>query len=155
NYKLYAEHVASAQSPADLQITPDDQLIPQEEEVEEPVDTLTVSERISYIKTYIHNKGFHFSEGLIENLYLSLKTKPFVILAVVSGTGKSKLVKLFAEALGALSQNNQFALIPVRPDWSDPSDLLGYNDLSGIFRPGRLAEVLVEASKPANQSKPY
>src|SRR5690606_11783951 len=90
-----------------------------------------------------------------ENLYLSLKTKPFVILAGVSGTGKTKLVKLFAEALGALSQNNQFALIPVRPDWSDPSDLLGYKALSRIFRPCLLAEVLVEASKPGNRSKPY
>jgi len=155
NYKLYADHVASVQSPVDLQITPDDQLIPQEEEVGEPVDTLTVLDRISRVKTYINNKGFRFPEGLIENLYLSLKTKPFVILAGVSGTGKTKLVKLFAEALGAVSQNNQFALIPVRPDWSDPSDLLGYKDLSGVFRPGHLAEVLVEASKPDNQSKPY
>ncbi|USB33937.1 hypothetical protein [Paenibacillus sp. YPG26] len=46
-------------------------------------------------------------------------------------------------------------MIPVRPDWSDPSDLLGYKDLSGAYRPGRLSEVLVEASDPANQHKPY
>lgn len=122
---------------------------------DEEADTLTVSERLSYIKAYIRNKGFHFPDDLIENLYLSLKTKPFVILAGVSGTGKTKLVKLFAEALGALSHNHQFALIPVRPDWSDPSDLLGYKDLSGAFRPGRLAEVLVEASQESNRHKPY
>ncbi|WP_370510366.1 McrB family protein [Paenibacillus sp. TCA20] len=91
----------------------------------------------------------------MENFYLSLKTKPFVILAGVSGTGKTKLVKLFAEALGATMTNGQFTLIPVRPDWSDPSDLLGYKDLSGVFRPGRLTEVLVEASKPENKNKPY
>lgn len=64
-------------------------------------------------------------------------------------------MKLFAEAVGATTDNGQFALIPVRPDWSDPSELLGYKDLSGVFRPGRLAEVLVEASKPENQHKPY
>lgn len=125
-----------------------------DEEVE-PLDTMTVSERLSYIKSFIRNKGFQFPNELIENLYLSLKTKPFVILAGVSGTGKTKLVKLFAEALGALSHNQQFTLIPVRPDWSDPSDLIGYMDLSGAFRPGRLAEVLVEASKPSNRHKPY
>jgi MoxR-like ATPase len=125
-----------------------------DEEVE-PLDTMTVSERLIYIKSFIRNKGFNFPNELIENLYLSLKTKPFVILAGVSGTGKTKLVKLFAEALGALSHNHQFTLIPVRPDWSDPSDLIGYKDLSGAFRPGRLAEVLVEASKPSNRYKPY
>ncbi|UVI31012.1 MrcB family domain-containing protein [Paenibacillus spongiae] len=120
-----------------------------------PLDSLTVPERIEQIKTYIAHKGFHYPDGLIENLYLCLKTKPFVILAGVSGTGKTKLVKLFAEALGAKSHNHQFTLIPVRPDWSDPSDLLGYKDLSGTFRPGRLAEVLVEASLPTNRNKPY
>lgn len=131
------------------------QYIFQVDEEAEPLNTLTVSERLGYIKSYIRNKGFHFPDDLIENLYLSLKSKPFVILAGVSGTGKTKLVKLFAEALGALSHNHQFALIPVRPDWSDPSDLLGYKDLSGAFRPGRLAEVLVEASIPSNRNKPY
>ncbi|WP_165822591.1 MrcB family domain-containing protein [Paenibacillus montanisoli] len=124
------------------------------EEVE-PVDERSVAERVNYIKVYIESKGFHFPQDLIENFYLSLKSKPFVILAGVSGTGKTKLVKLFAEALGATSSNRQFNLIPVRPDWSDPSDLLGYKDLTGTFRPGLLAEVLVEASKESNQNKPY
>ncbi|MEC0174349.1 AAA family ATPase [Paenibacillus favisporus] len=114
-----------------------------------------VVDTLKQIQSYISHQGFHYPQGLIENLYLSLKTKPFVILAGVSGTGKTKLVKLFGEALGATGDNHQFTLIPVRPDWSDPSDLLGYKDLSGAFRPGRLAEVLVEASQPANQHKPY
>lgn len=133
----------------------ENQYVFQVDEEVEPLNTLTVKEQISYIKTYIQNKGFHYPSDLIENIYLSLKTKPFVILAGVSGTGKTKLVKLFAEALGALSHNHQFTLIPVRPDWSDPSDLLGYKDLTGAFRPGRLAEVLVEASKTSNRQKPY
>ncbi|MZQ80682.1 DUF3578 domain-containing protein [Paenibacillus sp. 5J-6] len=119
------------------------------------VDSLTVSERVATIKNFIASKGFMYPDHWIENFFLSLKAKPFVILAGVSGTGKTKLVKLFAEAVGARASNGQFSLIPVRPDWSDPSDLLGYKDLSGVFRPGKLTEVLVEASKPANQHKPY
>ncbi|MHA2854254.1 McrB family protein [Paenibacillus lautus] len=114
-----------------------------------------IASTLKQIQSYISHRGFHYPHGLIENLYLSLKTKPFVILVGVSGTGKTKLVKLFAEALGATGDNRQFTLIPVRPDWSDPSDLLGYKDLSGVFRPGRLADVLVEASQPENQHKPY
>lgn len=119
------------------------------------VDALTVSERVATIKSFIASKGFMYPDHWIENFFLSLKAKPFVILAGVSGTGKTKLVKLFAEAVGATSKNGQFMLIPVRPDWSDPSDLLGYKDLSGAFRPGKLTEVLVEASKVSNQHKPY
>ncbi len=119
------------------------------------VDNLTIQERIETIKEFIVSKGFVYPDNLIENFYLSLKSKPFVILAGVSGTGKTKLIKLFAEALGATTTNRQFTLIPVRPDWSDPSDLLGYKDLAGVFRPGLITEVLVEASKPKNQLKPY
>lgn len=123
------------------------------ETVEEIMDDEVVRERLDSIKTYIKHKGFAYPPGLIENFYLSLKTRPFVILAGVSGTGKTKLIKLFAEAMGATAQNGQFTLIPVRPDWSDPSDLIGYSDLSGKFRPGRVTEVLLEASQ--NPSKPY
>ncbi|MCR2803999.1 MrcB family domain-containing protein [Paenibacillus soyae] len=139
NYKQYADSAA----------------FNERDGVSTPVNTESVSKQIEQIKAFIIQKGFHYPGSLIENLYLSFKTKPFVILAGVSGTGKTKLVKLFAEALGANTGNKQFSLIPVRPDWSDPSDLLGYKDLSGAYRPGQLAEVLVEASKPENQHKPY
>ncbi|ARU60067.1 hypothetical protein CBW65_02545 [Tumebacillus avium] len=110
---------------------------------------------LSGIAQFIKQQGFSYPEFLIENFFLSLKSKPFVILAGISGTGKTKLVKLFAEAVGATSENGQFELIPVRPDWSDPSDLIGYRDLSGDFVKGRLTEVLERASKPENQFKPY
>ncbi|BCG57326.1 McrB family protein [Paenibacillus sp. URB8-2] len=120
-----------------------------------PPPDSSISTFLHQIQSYIKQKGFFFPEHLIENFYLSLKTKPFVILAGISGTGKTRLVKLFAEALGATGDNGQFTLIPVRPDWSDPSDLLGYKDLSGRFKPGPLTEVLVEARKPENQHRPY
>ncbi|MEK3662614.1 AAA family ATPase [Paenibacillus sp. FSL F4-0236] len=120
-----------------------------------PPSDSSITTFLHQIQSHIRRKGFFFPEHLIENFYLSLKTKPFVILAGISGTGKTRLVKLFAEALGATGNNGQFTLIPVRPDWSDPADLLGYKDLSGRFKTGPLTEVLVEARKPENQHKPY
>lgn len=78
-----------------------------------------------------------------------------MILAGISGTGKTRLVKLFAEALGATRDNGRFRLIPVRPDWSDPADLLGYKDLSGRFQPGPMMQVFVEARQPENRHQPY
>ena len=72
----------------------------------------SVKEEIERIKTYIRQKGFTYDDGLIENFYLCLKSKPFVILAGISGTGKTRLVQLFAEAMGATRNNQRFTIIP-------------------------------------------
>lgn len=92
---------------------------------------ISVREAVDKIKLYIAAKGFSYNQGMIENFYLSLKSKPFVILAGTSGTGKTRLVKLFAEAIGA-----EYFMVPVRPDWSDGSDLFGHYDLNGNFIEG-------------------
>jgi 5-methylcytosine-specific restriction enzyme B len=110
---------------------------------------------LSRIWSFITAKGFTYPTDLLENFYLSLKSKPFVILAGISGTGKTKLVQLFGNALGATEQNGQFTLIPVRPDWSDPSDLIGYTDLNGNFRKGELTNVLERAMQPQNRHLPF
>lgn len=94
---------------------------------------------------YIAAKGFTFNEGLVENYYLSLKSKPFVILAGTSGTGKTRLVRLFAEAIGATSQNGRYKLVSVRPDWSDSSDLFGHVNLNDKFIPGAIIDFVKQA----------
>lgn len=109
---------------------------------------MTVKEKINAIKEYISTKGFNYEDDLIENFYLSLKSKPFVILAGTSGTGKTRLVKLFAEAIGA-----KMKLVPVRPDWSDSSDLFGHTDLSGNFQPGAIIDFIKQAEW--NSDTPY
>lgn len=80
----------------------------------------------------------------------SLKSKPFVILAGTSGTGKTRLVRLFAEAIGA-----NYKLVSVRPDWSDSSDLFGHVNLKGEFVPGAIIDYIHEAAKPENINIPY
>ena len=101
---------------------------------------MTIKEKVAAIKAYIAARGFNYEGDLIENFYLSLKSKPFVILAGTSGTGKTRLVKLFAEAIGA-----KMKLVPVRPDWSDSSDLFGHTDLSNQFHPGAIIDFIKQA----------
>ncbi|WP_244852635.1 MrcB family domain-containing protein [Bacillus sp. J14TS2] len=108
---------------------------------------------IAHIHSYIRSKGFYYEREEVMNLFLSLKTKPFVILSGISGTGKTKMVQWFAESLGATEKNGQFALIPIRPDWNDGSDLLGYVDIKGDFKPGPLTAVIRKAEQ--NPSLPY
>ncbi|KFX24237.1 restriction endonuclease [Pectobacterium atrosepticum] len=50
--------------------------------------------------------------------------KPFLLLAGISGTGKSRFVREQAIATG--SREKTYCLVSVRPDWHEPSDLLGY-----------------------------
>ena len=108
-------------------------------------EELSVKDTIAHIKNYIAAKGFSYEDGLIENFYLSLKSKPFVILAGTSGTGKTRLVRLFAEACGATTTNGRYKMVPVRPDWSDSSDLFGHVNLNGQFVPGAIIDFVNQA----------
>ena len=57
-------------------------------------------------------------------------TKPFLLLAGISGTGKTRFVRKQAENNDDLKET--YCLTAVRPDWHEPSDLLGYvSRLSG------------------------
>ncbi|MCX9131367.1 DUF3578 domain-containing protein [Aeromonas veronii] len=52
------------------------------------------------------------------NLY-----KPFLLLAGISGTGKTRFIR---EQVKDYPGQKNYCLVPVRPDWHEPSDLLGY-----------------------------
>ncbi|MDZ5606123.1 DUF3578 domain-containing protein [Bacillus pseudomycoides] len=114
---------------------------------------LNEKEIVDHVSSYMKSKGFYYDKQDIINFVFSLKTKPFVILSGISGTGKTKIVQWFAEGLGATEENGQFMLIPVRPDWSDSSDLLGYVNIQGEFQERPLIQVLKKATE--NPDKPY
>ena len=114
---------------------------------DEPEFNITQKEAMAQIKNFIASRGFSYPGNLIENFYLSLKSKPFTILAGTSGTGKTRLVKLFAEAIGANEANGRYKMVSVRPDWSDGSDLFGHTDLNGKFINGPVCSAFEVAAK--------
>ena len=63
----------------------------------------------------------HLNETNSNTLFIS---KPFLLLAGISGTGKTRFVREQAKLTGAF--NDTYCLTSVRPDWHEPSDLLGY-----------------------------
>ncbi|RKF22128.1 DUF3578 domain-containing protein [Alginatibacterium sediminis] len=63
----------------------------------------------------------HSSKIVRDSQFLS---KPFLLLAGISGTGKTRFVREQVKATGSLSET--YCLTSVRPDWHEPSDLLGY-----------------------------
>ena len=78
--------------------------------------------------------------------------KPFILLAGISGTGKTRFVSEQAKAHREDLSN--YCLIPVRPDWHEPSDLLGYVSRIGTPRyvVTELLSFIVKAWKDAAQS---
>jgi hypothetical protein len=109
---------------------------------------VNISSWLRAIHQYITSKGFTYSLPDLANFYLSLRTKPFVILAGISGTGKTQLPRLFAEAIGA-----HVTLVPVRPDWTDNSDLIGYTNLNQQFEKKAFLTAILEARQKPQQ--PY
>ncbi len=63
----------------------------------------------------------------------AIKTKPFILLAGISGTGKSRLVRTLAfKSCPEILRDKEnkkpgnYEIIPVRPNWHDSTELMGY-----------------------------
>jgi hypothetical protein len=95
------------------------------------------------LQIYKEMEGFNFEHLLEEEDSLQRKTiagqaiqgvplsKPFLLLAGISGTGKTRFVREQAKTSGQFTET--YCLTSVRPDWHEPSDLLGYvSRLNGV-----------------------
>jgi len=81
------------------------------------------------------------------SIMTSLVTGSLVLLDGPVGSGKTSIVTTSAMVLDA-----QAAIIPVRPGWLDPTDLLGYFDpLARLFRPTSFVDALVAADDDPNR----
>lgn len=96
--------------------------------------------RVADVIEFVARRGFVFEPWQIGAFVTAVRTKPFVILAGISGTGKTKMPRLVAEATGATCN-----VIPVRPDWTDSGELLGAERINGAFVPGPLLKAAREA----------
>lgn len=63
----------------------------------------------------------------------AIKSKPFLLLAGISGTGKSRIVRELARACWDVDSNEykapkprNFEMVQVKPNWHDSSELIGY-----------------------------
>jgi len=120
------------------------------EEMKGGEEVLQTEDKLVKIAEYINAKGFKYDDNLLKNFFLSLKSKPFVLLAGTSGTGKTRLVRLFAEAIGAYG-SGRYKQIAVKPDWSDSTDLFGHVNLDNKFVPGAIIEFIKKAADDSNR----
>lgn len=105
----------------------------------------TESEFVERFVSFVREQGFVFDRHDLINFHVSVKTGGLTILAGRSGTGKSSLPRLYAQALGVAGE---YLHVPVRPDWLDDRDLVGaFNVLARRFEPANsgLVEHLISA----------
>ncbi len=116
---------------------------------------LTETRLLAALEEFALGLGFTFPAPRLRSYYIALKTKPFVILSGVSGTGKTRLAELFAEAMTGLSPR-QFQLLPVRPDWNDGTALFGYqNVLASRYVSTPFLDIARTAGLPENRQKAF
>jgi hypothetical protein len=84
-------------------------------------DSPTVASALTNLVAAMDLRGFIVIPEQLTNFYLALLSSPLLIMTGTSGTGKSRLPRLFAELTGA-----RFKQIAVKPQWDDNSDMFGY-----------------------------
>ena len=142
-YDRYLDSDLPAHFHQGLDSAPDTESEPDQEQItltQPATSTFDLTQGAEGVVEYLSARGFVFEPWQVAQYLTALRTKPFVILAGITGTGKSQLPRLVEEATGGESE-----LLPVRPDWTDSSEVLGYPDLEGTFRPGAMLEVASRA----------
>lgn len=95
------------------------------------------------------------------SLVSALLSKPFVILAGTTGTGKTKTVRDLAMNINPVPAEPNFnhAFIPVEAGWTDGRHLLGYKNpfgrLGENYVSTKLIDILLKANYPAYAKIPF
>ncbi len=111
---------------------------------------------IEVIAERVHARGFTISNLLLRSYHIALQTRPLVILPGISGTGKTRLTRLYADAAHGIApgrDNPYYLLVAVQPDWHSARDLLGYyNALTGAYHASAFTRFLLQAAADPQQA---
>lgn len=119
------------------------------------------------VDCYNKRNSDHTSANKIASQYIpyvtAIKSKPFLLLAGISGTGKSRIVRELARACWEEGSDEykaqkprNFEMVQVKPNWHDSSELIGYvSRVSGtpMFVAGDFLKFLARAWE--EQDVPY
>lgn len=106
-------------------------------------EDVTLPELVNFVVNYARDSRLHlyYTPEDIATFIAGLGTTRLTILQGMSGTGKTSLPKIFAEAiLGGCD------LVEVESAWRDKNELLGYyNEFSRVYTPKKFTQALYRA----------
>lgn len=89
----------------------------------------SLGEIVEHVRNYAGEKKLYYKADDIRAYLAGMAVSRLIILQGISGTGKSSLPRVFAEAISGFDR-----LIPVESSWRDRNELLGYyNDFNKKF----------------------
>lgn len=117
------------------------------------------------VREQTSNEESSLKEFAFRPYITAIKSKPFLLLAGISGTGKSRVVRELARACwdaGSEEFNSQkprnFEMVQVKPNWHDSSELIGYvSRVSGepVYVAGDFLKFVAKAWEEAEDGVPY
>lgn len=146
-----------------------DALMPKEENLNRYVEGYSLSfkettlavEDLMNLFTSNSQRSVDINSCQYRSYITAIKSKPFLLLAGISGTGKSRIVRELARACwdeGSEEFESQkpsnFEMVQVKPNWHDSSELIGYVSRANenpVFVTGDFLKFVAKAwEKPEN-----
>lgn len=106
-------------------------------------ENLSLPALVDFVVQYARDSRLHlyYTHEDIATFVAGLGTTKLSILQGMSGTGKTSLPKIFAEALYSVCD-----IVEVESSWRDKNELLGYyNEFNKIFTPKKFTQALYKA----------
>lgn len=114
----------------------------------------SLKEVVAHVKNFAGSRPveeqLYYTDNDIRAFLAGMSVSRLIILQGMSGTGKSSLPRIFAEAISGFNR-----LIPVESSWRDRNELLGYyNDFNKKFNAKSFTIELYRSSKERCQEIP-
>ncbi len=94
-----------------------------------------------FVQARLWRTGMLFTQAQLRDFLALLRTHDVIVLAGDSGAGKTSMVRTVAESIGG-----RCTVIPVKPNWTGPEDLLGYyNPIERSYQPTPFLKALQAA----------
>lgn len=96
-----------------------------------------------FVQARLWKRRMLFSKALLRDFLALIRTHDLIVLAGDSGSGKTSLIRAVADSIGG-----RCTVIPVKPNWTGPEDLLGYyNPIERSYQPTPFLLALQAAQK--------
>ena len=114
---------------------------------------------IQFYKSFVKMLNQHNVVPKYRPYITAIKSKPFLLLAGISGTGKSRIVRELARACWDVNSEEykahkpkNFEMVQVKPNWHDSSELIGYvSRIDGVrYVVGPFLKFMVKAIQDPN-----
>ncbi len=118
-------------------------------------ETTSLSDELASFKQYLLQSSLVFNDTFIDRFVLSLRSKPFVILSGLTGSGKTQLAMAFAKWKKSIGTGD-YLIVPVGADWTNREYLLGYPNAlqpGEYVKPNGALDLLIKANN--DTSKDY